>query len=262
MKLYLVTDGSDLADLIRIGARRILVSYWQMRTPYARNRILYNIQKYGLDCFLDSGAYSAYNSGVKITLEAYTSFVKQFGKYFTTVASLDVLFNPEQSLDNYNDMLRWGCKNVLPVWHYTEPWSYFDEYCKTTDYICVGGLVGLKRKVRLKAIREVLARIPKGIKIHLFGLTDIILIKKFGRQIDSCDSSTWKSGQRFAITHFQGGGQLFRPRGTDGKEYTPKGGVALSWVNIRTYLELEKEINEYKVNPTILEEARSIETAS
>src|SRR5262245_4167421 len=137
MKLYFQTDYSDYPHLIRCGVKNTLYSYADMLTPNSRNRSLLQIERGGFNAFLDSGAFGAWNSGIEVTLGKYIAFVQQFGKYFAHIACLDVLFDPEQSMDNYKDMVRMGIKNVLPVWHQSEPFEYLEKYCDMTDYVCI-----------------------------------------------------------------------------------------------------------------------------
>src|SRR5262245_12579453 len=159
-------------------------------------------------------------------------------------------------MDNYKDMVRMGIKNVLPVWHQSEPFEYLEKYCDMTDYVCIGGLVGMNRMSRFRLISQVLKIIPKHIKIHLFGVTDIALIRRFGPFVESCDSSSWKAGRKFAIMLTPSGGSLKMKRGFQGKALTKQGQRVLCEMNILAYLQVEREINRHTeiIDKDVLEE--------
>src|SRR5215831_6728385 len=93
------------------------------------------------ETFLDSGAFTAHNTGKTINLDALCEEARTGG--WSTVAALDVIGNAEASLKNALEMSRRGLP-IIPTFHYSEPWDFLYEYKKQFDWIALGGTVGLQ----------------------------------------------------------------------------------------------------------------------
>lgn len=164
----------------------ILVAY-----PYLKP----DFHKYlhGTRFLLDSGAFTAWKAGREILLDDYCRFIDDLPtkpwRYFT----LDVIGNPDKTMDNYQKMLSRGY-NPIPIFTRGEDPAVIDEYYKTTDLIGVGGLVGTKgNKGFVKGIME---KIGKR-KVHWLGFTRFDFIKYYKPY--SVDSSSWAGGIRYGV---------------------------------------------------------------
>jgi len=85
-----------------------------------------------LGLFLDSGAYSAYSTGVPVNLGEYANFIKGLQKItdgLTVYANLDVIGDPEATLANQKQMEEWGL-NPLPCFHCGEDFNLLKTYVK------------------------------------------------------------------------------------------------------------------------------------
>lgn len=130
--------------------------------------------------FLDSGAFSAWKSGKVITLEEYCQFLKENGDKVTTYAALDVIGDPDKSLENYLKMREWGL-NPLPAFHEGEDESYLHEYAKYTSYIGLGGIAMADKKQRHKFMDKVFTLYPDPsvVGFHGYGVTDPDLLRAY-----------------------------------------------------------------------------------
>lgn len=183
----------------------VLVAY-----PYMSKGIIKQLEKAHKEIpirfLLDSGAFTAFNSGKEITLDDYCSFLENLPfkpwKYF----ALDVIGNPEKTKENYDKMLERGF-TPAPIFTFGEDLSAIDEMYKTSDFIGVGGLVGVPKNKMLNSLDKSLKKI-NGRPAHLLGFTQIEFLKKFNPY--SADSSSWLSGTRFGFTDVYTRGKLIK----------------------------------------------------
>lgn len=163
-------------------------------------QIIANLKKFDTDhpdtlrFFLDSGAFTAHNSGRVITVDEYCNFLDSLPVKPWRYIALDSIGNEQKTKQNYKAMLAKGYSPV-PVYTQGADWDDIEYYYSTSDFICFGGLVGKKgSSVVLNAIDKFLT-IANGRKSHLLGYTSIPYLKKFKPY--SCDSSSWLAGARF-----------------------------------------------------------------
>ncbi len=92
---------SNQEALNRRGTRHRLLSYVELRNP----GVLWKIESAGalaeavdmksppegLELMLDSGAFSAWDSGAVVTLEEYAAFVTKYSTFFDWIVNLDVI---------------------------------------------------------------------------------------------------------------------------------------------------------------------------
>ena len=129
--------------------KRRLFSYWDKPLNDAR-RCTAN----GDELFLDSGAYSAFTSGVAIDIERYADFVLETEDMWAAVANLDCIpgrgaspaLAAEKSYLNLRHLEELGCR-VVPCFHFAEPWRYLDRYIDEYDYVALGGMVKGRKEV-------------------------------------------------------------------------------------------------------------------
>lgn len=153
--------------------------------------------------FVDSGAWSAFNSGASIDINKFIEWGKSIEGEVDAIANLDDIEDAQKSLENYRHITKRGL-DVWPVYHFGEPEEYLEAYLAETDHICIGGLVGTG--TNLESIRVGLNRLfyryGTNIKVHTFGLNCFDILFQF--PIYSTDAMTWRSGSRFGDVFIHG----------------------------------------------------------
>ena len=183
----------------------ILVAY-----PYLKPsavKVLYEFDKQYPDTLrfmLDSGAFTAFTLGKVITLDEYCKFIKTLPiepwRYFM----LDVIGDEEKTNENYKLMLDRGL-NPLPIYTHGADLGVIDSFYDKTDFIGVGGLVGLAKNKKLRSLNDIGNRVGAR-KAHYLGYTSLEGLKKFRPY--SCDSSSWSGAMRFGSAKlYTGNGQ-------------------------------------------------------
>jgi hypothetical protein len=161
--------------------------------------------------FLDSGAFSAFTLGVKLSVEEYVEYIQRNRDILriedgTIMASvLDGIGDPLQTYRNQLEMEQRGFR-PLPCFHAGEDERYLEHYVANYEYITLGGLVGSSTKTLAVWLDRVFDRYlvdgagrPK-VKVHGFGITSIPLMERYPWY--SCDSSSWIQSAAFGtIVH-------------------------------------------------------------
>lgn len=164
----------------------LLVSYVYL-TPFLKNRHRYAYR----DWVLDSGAFSAHNSGAEIKLQDYINCCKELqasDPTLTEVFALDVIGNWKASLKNCKEMWRQGVE-AIPCYHVGEPESELKAMAKDYPKIALGGCVGYRDK--LKFAEQCFARVwPKAIHGFGFGAEKDIMALPW----HSVDATNWEIG--------------------------------------------------------------------
>lgn len=164
----------------------LLVSYWYLE-QFEKNRHRYCYR----DWVMDSGAFSAHNSGVTIELQDYIDCCKRLMKTdstLTEIYALDVIGDWEAGLLNTEKMWKQEVP-AIPCFHYGEPWELLELLCLEYPKIALGGCVGKRDKNKFAA--QVFARAwPK--KIHGFGFGHEDSILQF--PFHSTDATNWEMG--------------------------------------------------------------------
>ena len=145
------------------------------------------------DWMMDSGAFSAHNSGKAIDLEEYISACKDIKKQDSTlgeIIALDVIGSDIGSLRNAQRMKEAGV-DVVPVHHIGDDWGLLEEYCAGWDKVGLSCRFGEPRKESIKYYEGCFARQwPK--KFHSFGWIEDRMLTNF--PFHSGDSSSWEMG--------------------------------------------------------------------
>jgi len=147
------------------------------------------------DWALDSGAYSAHNSGTPIRLADYIATATELratDATLTDVFSLDVIGDPVASLKNCEAMWAAGVP-AIPTFHYGEPEHVLLSMARTYPKIALGGVVHLKTQQRQKRqwAEQCFARTwPKRIHGFSFGGHQAILALPW----HSVDATNWEVG--------------------------------------------------------------------
>jgi hypothetical protein len=161
----------------------------------------YHILKYGktmdkpgnTKLFLDSGAFSAWNSGIDI------NFIKHHDKLIDMYANLDVINDADATWKNQKIMEAEGMK-PLPVFHVGEPIKYLYLYMDKYEHIAIGGIANLstpKRLMGLDTCFNIICDddgIPRN-KVHSFGMSSLGILRRYPWY--SADSTSWASSARY-----------------------------------------------------------------
>ena len=249
MKIYLATTTID--DVIIENAKRILCSYFYFGKKIM---LLKKIVKNGIDLFMDSGAFSAYNSNVNINLNYYSLYLKSLN--IKNYAALDVIGNPEKSYNNSFIMKQQGLIPI-PAFHIGEELKYLIQIIKEYDYIALGGMVMAGNIENwLDGVFKIILEKKPSLKVHGFGLTDQILVEKYPWY--SIDSSSFDRAQRFGIvTLIDYKNKIYTIHLNEWREEQLKKGISKKLLNdnkyirdetvkigINTFLQYEKYITE------------------
>jgi hypothetical protein len=166
----------------------LLVSYYYLE-PFLKNRHRYVYR----DWAMDSGAFSAKNSGKEVNLQSYIDACKQLlaeDPTLVEIFALDVIGDWKASIKNCEEMWHQGIE-AIPCWHQGEPWDVLVGIAKDYPKVALGGLVGTIAKQKRKTVEQAFARIwPKA--IHGFGLCTEDLVLNF--PFHSVDATNWEMG--------------------------------------------------------------------
>ncbi len=134
---------------------------------------------------LDSGAYSAWNSGKEIDIEALIQESKD--PYWKESVSLDVIGDAEASMKNALYMKSKGSP-AYPVFHIGDPWEMLEEYKGKFDKVGLSCRFGEPEKVSMKWLENCFAR-AWPYKFHSFGWIKEKMLMTF--PFHSGDASSW-----------------------------------------------------------------------
>lgn len=158
--------------------------------------------------FVDSGAFSAWNSGKEIDLDEYCEFVRHNIEQIDVYANLDAIPGEKgrlatpaereqaaaQSWETYLYMREQGL-DPIPVFHCGEDFKWLQQMLDYgCTYIGLGGMVGITREQRKQWLDRCFTMLtnPDGspiVKTHGFGMTAIPLIFRYPWY--SVDSTAW-----------------------------------------------------------------------
>jgi hypothetical protein len=134
---------------------------------------------------IDSGAFSAFNSGKNLSVECYMDWAYQWMNTADAIAGLDdIEGNWRKSVANYLKF-----PQGFPTFHETDPWELLDELvhlCKERMLWLGIGLLP-PRKGKEYFVRKVCDSIPEDIHVHGWACREYTYI----RRIDSVDSTNW-----------------------------------------------------------------------
>lgn len=154
-----------------------------------------------LALYLDSGAFSANQGRVKITISEYSRFINMFGHYFTEAFTLDDKFDDP----DHNAAQQWyleenledGVKKPIPALH--EKVNVFDEIRMYHDaghrYLAVGS-----DRSDVNAIFEFIAKEFPDVALHLFGNLNRELLYRWHPR--SADSAGWVHQAKTGIVNY------------------------------------------------------------
>lgn len=181
----------------------ILVAY-----PYFSDGIRAHLSERDPSTFrliVDSGAFTAWNTGAEVTMEGYTKFLKTIpSSWDWRAVQLDVYGDPEGTYANWQRMLDMGWHDIMPVFTRGDSLERLEEFYEATDYIMFGGIAfGGENKNYIKWFAER----NKGRRVHWLGFVNLPFIKHY--RPESVDSSSITSAQRYgSIVYYRGHGEL------------------------------------------------------
>ena len=183
-------QGTHQAFVGEFGSHRpsLLVSYFYWNT-FAPSRAKITFKDY----VLDSGAFSAHNSGKHIDLSEFIDFSRSLlanDPKLAEVYALDVIGDAVASARNCEEMNRQGVP-ALPTFHLGSPFDMLEDLASKYPKVALGGMVGAPKGKVTKFIEQCFARVwPK--KLHAFGVASPIILSRF--PFHSADSSCWEVG--------------------------------------------------------------------
>lgn len=146
------------------------------------------------DIILDSGAFTAFNTGRTIELKDYMYFIEKSTLDFEFYFTLDVIGNPSLTNKNYIEMKMAGLDPV-PVFTRGQSTEEYNTLYKDQGFIGIGGIAGtpdcqwhLRNLYNTGTIRDC-------DKVHWLGFWDrnfVLYFKPF-----SCDTQGWMSAARY-----------------------------------------------------------------
>lgn len=143
----------------------LLVSYFYLE-PFLKNQARYAYR----DWVMDSGAFSAYNSGKSIVLQDYIDTCKRLlaeDPTLVEIYALDVIGDYKASRKNCEEMWRQGVK-AIPCFHHGSPWDELKSLARDYPKIALGGVAYARGNKKMKFAEQAFARVwPK--KLHGFG---------------------------------------------------------------------------------------------
>ena len=178
--------------------------------PYFSNGIRKELEKQDPERFrliVDSGAFSAHNSGHEIKLDDYCDFITGLQPSFPDMeyVQLDVVFDEQGTKDNYQEMLRRGF-DPCPVFTRGASQDYFKELLALDKYIFVGGVQ--RGKGAPNFAKWVLENSGgyKEHKVHLLAFVRPDFINHYKPY--SVDASSWTSAARYGQLLYYTKGRL------------------------------------------------------
>lgn len=143
---------------------------------------------------VDSGAFSAYNAGMDITMDDYCNFLKKLEKSGVVVdnyVQLDKVYDGEQTQKNYIEMLERGF-DPAPVFQRGDEEEYFHKLLNDDKYLFVGGV---QKGVNNRNFAKWVLENSKGKKVHLLAFIKPDFINHYKPY--SVDASSWSATSRF-----------------------------------------------------------------
>lgn len=152
---------------------------------------------------IDSGAFSAHNSGTVIDRAEYAQFLRRWWGCWDHAITLDAIGDPATTRVNTRWLHEQGLP-VMPVFTPGDTLPDFDAMVRDHGYVCVGGLVGLPPRTQRARVRMLQQRAQRaGGGIHALGIGSLALLR--ASRPFSADASSVESAFRFgSIVYYDG----------------------------------------------------------
>jgi len=160
--------------------------------------------------FIDSGAFSAKNSGKHVDLDSYIAYINEIGERVTCFANLDIIPNSSDMVElarcaelGFNNFMtiQKECKyanKCMAVFHKGDPveilyrYIYYYQQNPRLNFISLGGIAGADPSTATEFAAkycDIIKQHLPNVKIHLFGYTRLNDLHYIN--CDSVDSTTW-----------------------------------------------------------------------
>lgn len=188
MRIFLAGAEARADEFERAGIDDLLMAY-----PYIVKKPHVARPQY----FIDSGAFTAHQTGKAIDVDDYIAFLKERPE-LTTYASLDVIGDAEASRRNFERMKSAGL-DPIPTFHIGSDERYLRAYCETEPYIALGGIAAMK--IQARRLAAFLGRSMSVIgeywpkKVHAFGCVRWTFLTRW--PFYSTDATSWQNPSRY-----------------------------------------------------------------
>jgi len=222
MKLYLgITpkfwpwiEEPAIAEKMKEVNAGIIFSYWVFRKDidFILSKGIADFFDWEGPVMIDSGAYSAYNSGVEINWLDYLSFLKRIEHNSNiVVVNLDVVGNHKKSQKNWNHLQQHLNYPIMPVFHYPD----IIGYPKDIKYIGLGGMVRALKINEEGSVYDVAEWVTK-LKVqkdyHGFGIGSPFNQIIFENHLDSVDWIGWRRNAALGNIYTPEGSRITKAR--------------------------------------------------
>lgn len=187
--LYLAYNPGSRSTLANLSARGlhppVLVSFWYLANWESQCRVR---PEMGQDCgplMLDSGAYSAWNAGKEIDLDALIA--ESLKPRWAEVVGLDVVGDADATLLNARRMWAAGSR-AIPVFHIGEPWEMLAQFCAEFPKVGLSCRFGEPLNDSLRWVEECFARAWPH-RFHSFGWVKTSVLRRY--PFHSADATSW-----------------------------------------------------------------------
>lgn len=186
-------SGENLSRGLKVGQTinerpALLVSFVYLN-QFLKKQHLFSYR----DWALDSGAFSAHNSGVTIDLKEYIETAKELlakDKTLVEVFGLDVIGDHRKTIRNCEAMWEAGI-HAIPTYHHGSSVDGLIEIAKTYPKIALGGVALKRLSFKMEFAKQCFARVwPKLIHGFGYGSREAILAMPW----HSVDATNWEIG--------------------------------------------------------------------
>lgn len=143
---------------------------------------------------MDSGAYTAYRNGKRISLDGYAAFLGDTKGVWDYAITLDVVGDVVATTHNTQRLHAMGIP-VMPVFHVGSPLAEFRAMVKDAPYVAAGGMWPLKQSsMRERYLAMLVAEAGDDAAVHALGVGAASVIRRSG--VHSADSSAVSNAPR------------------------------------------------------------------
>lgn len=154
---------------------------------------------------VDSGAFSAHNAGMTVSLDEYCKFLDMLKTQDLAIEGciqLDVIFDGEETRANYKKMVEMGY-DPCPIFTRGDDEEYFLELINSDKYVFVGGV---QRGINNRNFAKWILEQSKGKKVHLLAFIKPDFLNHYKPY--SVDASSWSSTARYGTIGFFNNGRI------------------------------------------------------
>lgn len=189
VKFYFVYCGNlQEREIIKeLKPPNLLLSYYYFKHKSMKEII--ESLGYKPNIMLDSGAYSAYNSGKAINIFEYMDYIRENESHLECYMASDVMKNGEETFENFVFMKESGL-NPVPIFHYKTDEIWLEKYYELGErFVALGSTVPEPRKYLVRMWINELAVRFHDLSFHVLGTSRREIIDYC--DVWSCDSTGW-----------------------------------------------------------------------